>query len=148
MSFQYSFWSLLILCFAVTLTQSQLTSPDADLTQNGVATTGIGNAYDDYEEVDGDLEEETETKKIPGKRTSSLSFVKELKNVTKEAGDFLKLKCDVIGSIPATSIQVRWTHSWRGFELLMNDGMDAYRRFKYALWCLKMSNKLEPWSHA
>ena len=34
----------------------------------------------------------------------TLSFVKELKNVTKEAGDSLRLKCDVTGTVPATSI--------------------------------------------
>jgi Immunoglobulin I-set domain len=35
----------------------------------------------------------------------SLYFTKELKNATREAGDSLRLKCEVDGSIPATSIQ-------------------------------------------
>lgn len=33
-----------------------------------------------------------------------LAFVRELKNATKEDGDNLKLRCDVTGTIPATSI--------------------------------------------
>ena len=65
--------------------------------------------YDDYDDA-ADLEAAQdlgEAKKDSGKRLTTLAFVKELKNVTKEAGDHLKLKCDVTGSVPATSIQVR-----------------------------------------
>ena len=65
--------------------------------------------YEDYDEG-GEVEAAQdlgEAKKESGKRLTTLAFVKELKNVTKEAGDFLKLKCDVTGSVPATSIQVR-----------------------------------------
>lgn len=109
---KYSFWCWLLLCLTVTRTQSQPTSTDPDQSlsgnNNGIIATSAGNIYDEYEDGDGELDDVIETKKVPekpGKRT--LSFVKELKNVTKEAGDFLKLKCDVTGSIPATSIQVR-----------------------------------------
>jgi hypothetical protein len=31
-------------------------------------------------------------------------FTKELKNTTKEAGDLLRLRCEVAGSVPASSI--------------------------------------------
>ena len=37
----------------------------------------------------------------------TLKFVKDLRNLTKEAGDFLRLRCEVIGDVPATKIV--WT---------------------------------------
>jgi len=83
-------------------TPSSSTLPDV------VDTTNI--LYEDYDDDTADLDAAQdlgEAKKDSGKRLTTLAFVKELKNVTKEAGDFLKLKCDVTGSVPATSIQVR-----------------------------------------
>ena len=46
----------------------------------------------------------------PGATTTTrssrtLKFIKELKNISREAGDFLKLRCEVDGEIPATSIE-------------------------------------------
>ena len=38
-------------------------------------------------------------------KEKSLKFVNELKNVTKEAGGFLRLRCAVTGSIPATKFE-------------------------------------------
>ena len=35
----------------------------------------------------------------------TLVFLKELRNVTKEAGDFLRLRCEVAGSPPASSFE-------------------------------------------
>ena len=39
------------------------------------------------------------------KKEKTLRFVNELKNVTKDAGGFLRLRCAVTGSIPATKIE-------------------------------------------
>ena len=38
-------------------------------------------------------------------KEKTLRFVNELKNVTKDAGGFLRLRCAVTGSIPATKIE-------------------------------------------
>ena len=38
-------------------------------------------------------------------KVKTLKFVNELKNVTKEAGGFLRLRCSVSGSIPATKFE-------------------------------------------
>ncbi len=38
------------------------------------------------------------------KTEKTLMFTKELKNTTKEAGDLLRLRCEVAGSVPASSI--------------------------------------------
>ena len=50
----------------------------------------------------------SETKQTPMeeiKKEKTLRFVNELKNATREAGGFLKLRCAVTGSIPATKIE-------------------------------------------
>ena len=50
----------------------------------------------------------SETRQTPlaeSKKEKTLRFVNELKNVTKDAGGFLRLKCAVTGSIPATRIE-------------------------------------------
>ena len=39
------------------------------------------------------------------KRKKTLIFLKGLKNMTKEAGDFLRLRCEVSGDVPATSLE-------------------------------------------
>ena len=39
------------------------------------------------------------------RKEKTLKFVNELKNVTKEAGGFLRLRCSVTGSIPATKFE-------------------------------------------
>ncbi len=39
------------------------------------------------------------------KRKKTLSFLKELRNATKEAGDFLRLRCEVAGDVPATNFE-------------------------------------------
>lgn len=49
--------------------------------------------YDDQDYVE---EPSTDNKK-------TLKFLKELRNVTKEAGDYLRLRCEVTGTSPATS---------------------------------------------
>ncbi len=38
-------------------------------------------------------------------KEKTLTFLKELRNLTREAGDFLKLRCEVSGTVPATKIQ-------------------------------------------
>ena len=38
-------------------------------------------------------------------KRKTLTFLKELRNITKEAGDFLKLRCEVAGTVPATEIK-------------------------------------------
>uniref|UniRef100_A0A0K2TIM1 Tyrosine-protein kinase receptor n=2 Tax=Lepeophtheirus salmonis TaxID=72036 RepID=A0A0K2TIM1_LEPSM len=45
----------------------------------------------------------TESTTTP-RRQSTLKFIKSLKNMTKDAGDFLRLRCEVSGDPPATSI--------------------------------------------
>jgi hypothetical protein len=70
-------------------------------------------SYDDYDDDDAHLDVAGGgDDSTAAKPRATLSFVKDLKNVTKEAGDFLKLKCEVSGTPPATSIQVQ------GFDAL------------------------------
>ena len=56
------------------------------------------------------------------KAERTLSFTKELKNTTKEAGDLLRLRCEVGGSVPASTI------SW-----FKNDGpiLEEQNRVRY-----------------
>ena len=117
---QVCFSFYLLVCLVVTVTLSQSTTL-TELDESGggspsspslaSAATNYDDNYDE-EEDGGDDVINVDPKKEAGnvgkpQRTATLSFVKELKNVTKEAGDFLKLKCDVTGSIPASSIQVK-----------------------------------------
>ena len=37
----------------------------------------------------------------PSTPRMTMSFFRELKNVTKEAGDFLRLRCEVVGDVAA-----------------------------------------------
>ena len=100
---------LLLACLTVSVTVSQSTLTELSESGGSLAPS-IGNSYDENYEDEEELEELDDSKNAESggvaKRTT-LAFVKELKNVTKEAGDFLKLRCDVTGSIPANSIQVR-----------------------------------------
>ena len=52
------------------------------------------------------LQDEAGTEDAPPPARKTLSFVKELRNVTRESGDFLRLRCEVTGSPPATDF--RW----------------------------------------
>ena len=38
-------------------------------------------------------------------KEKTLTFLKELRNITREAGDFLRLRCEVSGTVPATNIE-------------------------------------------
>ncbi len=114
---KFCFSFCLLFCLTGTVTLSQSTLTELDESGGGSPSPSLASAatnYDDNydEEEDGDDVINVDPKKDTGNvgkphRAATLSFVKELKNVTKEAGDFLKLKCDVTGSIPANSIQVK-----------------------------------------
>ncbi len=108
---------ILLVCLTVTVTLCQSTLTELDESGGGSPSPSLASAatnyddnYDEEEDVDDVIN--VDPKKDPGnvgkpQRAATLSFVKELKNVTKEAGDFLKLKCEITGSIPANSIQVQ-----------------------------------------
>ena len=53
----------------------------------------------------------------------TLEFVSELKNLTKEAGGFLRLRCAVTGSIPATKFE------WFSNEAPLMEGNDISIEF-------------------
>ena len=68
------------------------------------ATTSI---YDgDYDSVDIDDDNSLTADKDTRPRGKTLTFLKELRNITKNAGDSLRLRCEVTGTAPATSF--RW----------------------------------------
>ena len=100
-------WLLCLVCVAIAVSSSQSTSTDLDDAATNSLATSNGNIYDDnYDDEEEGDEIDDAKKDVETTKRATLSFVKELKNVTKEAGDFLKLRCEVTGSIPATSIQV------------------------------------------
>ncbi len=102
-------WLLCLVCVAIAVSSSQPTSTDLDDAATNSLATSNGNIYDDnYDDEEEGDEIDDAKKDVETTKRATLSFVKELKNVTKEAGDFLKLRCEVTGSIPATSIQVTW----------------------------------------
>ena len=107
MDFKFFAW-LCIVSFTVAVSSGQSTSTDLDdVAGNSLSTSAAGNVYDDNYDDEEEGDEIVDSKKdVETTKRATLSFVKELKNVTKEAGDFLKLRCEVTGSIPASSIQV------------------------------------------
>ena len=62
------------------------------------------------------------------KQKKTLKFVTELKNVTKEAGGFLRLRCAVTGSIPATNFE------WFSNEAPLMEGNDISIQIRGALF--------------
>jgi hypothetical protein len=52
-----------------------------------------------------DVSRTQEQEQVTEARPTTLKFVKDLKNLTKEAGDSMRLRCEVTGSPPATSIE-------------------------------------------
>ncbi|PNF43882.1 hypothetical protein B7P43_G02778, partial [Cryptotermes secundus] len=80
---------------------------------NGDAAPNIDdyNSYDDYNDAyddsnTTDTEDLGPATTLPPDKTGSLRFLKLLGNVTKEAGQSVKLKCEVTGDPPPTKI--RW----------------------------------------
>ena len=65
-----------------------------DVSQSSVSTSSLLNT------TSGGLQKVSQSK-----QKKTLRFVKDLKNVTKEAGGFLRLRCDVTGSKPATNFE-------------------------------------------
>jgi hypothetical protein len=70
------------------------------------ATTSIYEAVGDYESVDIDddnsLNADKEDSAMQKPRGKTLTFLKELRNITKNAGESLKLRCEVTGTAPAS----------------------------------------------
>ena len=79
-------------------------------TSTNVMQTGSGSSStpfnDDYNYVDEDEGQElvTSSSSSTTTREKTLTFLKELRNITRDAGDFLKLRCEVSGTVPATRI--------------------------------------------
>ena len=78
--------------------QSEISSnpnnDNLDATQSSVSTSSV---------LSSNTKALQSTEKSQKEKT--LKFVNELKNVTKEAGGFLRLRCSVSGSIPATKFE-------------------------------------------
>ena len=73
---------------------SRSKSENLDVTQSSVFTSSVLTPASDS----------LQTTEL-SKRERTLKFVSELKNVTKEAGGFLRLRCSVTGSKPATRFE-------------------------------------------
>ena len=98
---------LFLACLTVSVTVSQSTLTELDESGGSLPPSiGYDEHYDEEEELD-EIDDSKNAESGGVAKRTTLSFVKELKNVTKEAGDFLKLRCDVTGSIPANSILVK-----------------------------------------
>ena len=73
-------------------------------------STSAASIYDEdtignVDDLGEDIPDVTEVKDAEGPKKKTLAFLKELRNITKEAGDFLKLRCEVGGTVPASDIK-------------------------------------------
>ena len=74
-------------------------------------STSAASTYDDenidsfVDDLGEDIQPEVSEKDAEGPKKKTLAFLKELRNITKEAGDFLKLRCEVGGTVPASDIK-------------------------------------------
>ena len=74
-------------------------------------STSAASTYDDenidsfVDDLGEDIQPEVTEKDAEGPKKKTLAFLKELRNITKEAGDFLKLRCEVGGTVPASDIK-------------------------------------------
>lgn len=86
-------------------------SPSQQQSSTGLTSSTTSIYDEDYYPVDIDDEDAADAEllptdgaaAIPKKKAKTLTFLKGLKNITKEAGDSLKLRCEVSGSKPATA---------------------------------------------
>ena len=92
-SSQHIWQSVLVWTAILGLVRAQVSGVSA------VAEPSISGDYedDDYLDIPHDNIEQQETQ--------SLVFIRELKNITKEQGDSLKVKCEVSGDPPATKFK-------------------------------------------
>jgi hypothetical protein len=88
---------LLFLLLGIASGQTTFSEPSS----SSSTTSMISN--DEDEDYYTEAAEDDTLKPTDGPKKKTLTFLKELRNITKEAGDFLKLRCEVTGSKPATS---------------------------------------------
>ncbi len=102
--------------------------------QQSSSQLSIGQNEPDEEDTSLLIEEAASTRESTSSlpRAKTLKFSKELRNITREAGDYLRLRCEVEGSPPVTSFD--W---YKNDAPLIEEKNRMKIKNKVRLYCLK-----------